>query len=81
MQFIILTHAWRLAFFGEIEPYFNRLFMFRDLLCTVSTVAPYTYSENLRLVVMNSTEMNFISFHTYCTLIQHYNQKKLRYHT
>jgi hypothetical protein len=32
VQFIILTHTWQLAFLGEIEPYFNHLFMFRDLL-------------------------------------------------
>jgi hypothetical protein len=38
---ISLTHTWQLAFLGKIEPYFNRLFMFRDLLC--STFTPYTF--------------------------------------
>jgi hypothetical protein len=49
MQFITLTHTWRLAFLGEIEPYFNRLFTFRNLLCTVAPPSLRTLSDPLTL--------------------------------
>jgi hypothetical protein len=67
MPFIILTHTWRLALLGEIEPYFDLLFMFRDLLCTVApSLRTYNFrpssSENLGLLVIEQYTSFRISY-------------------
>ncbi len=53
LQFIILMHARWLAFFGEIEPYFNRSLMVRDLLCINHSVRFRSNSKTLRILVMS----------------------------